>query len=75
MADVSTKFMLEGIEYDSDQLTEAGTAHFKALKFSNRQIDELQHNHQFLVHAKHSYIQRLKKSILADKSGFLIDGN
>ena len=70
---MSKKFILENIEYDSENLTPEGKARIVLLKYCNQKITELHNMHALLPRAKVSYMDSLKKEILAQKSGFLFE--
>ena len=67
------KFKLGDKEYDSDHLSETAKLTFAYLQFTNARIMELRNMSALLQRAKNSYIDSLKKEVLAEKSGFLLD--
>ena len=71
MAEITQKFLLDGIEYDQDQLNSEGIANLKALNFAVTRLQELKNHSALLQRAKNSYVNSLKREMLSDKAGLL----
>lgn len=66
------KLKLDNNEYEVENLSDDAKAKVAALKFADIRIQELRNMQILLQRAKNSYINGLKKEILANKAGFLI---
>ena len=60
-------------EYEVDNLSDNAKAALTALQFSDSRILELQNILAIMQRAKKSYIESLKKEMIAEKAGFLLD--
>ena len=67
------KLTFDDTEYEYDKLTENAKAAIKSLKFSERRINELSNMQALLERAKKSYIDSLKKEMISDKAGFVLE--
>lgn len=60
---------IDGVDYDSAQLSEAEQAQLAALQHAEAQIRELTNMKALLTRAKNSYVEELKREIIKGKSG------
>lgn len=60
-------------EYSLEDFDENGRAQLRSLEFTLRKIRELENMHALLQRAKDSYIESLRKEVLASKTGFFIE--
>ena len=67
------KLTFDDTEYEYDKLTEHAKAAIKSLKFSERRINELCNIRALLERAKKSYIDSLKKEMISDKAGIVLE--
>ena len=67
------KFQLDGIEYNSDQLSENGLILLQLYGFAVEREKEAIDNLALLERAKNSYIRSLKNEIISSKAGYLFD--
>ena len=70
---MSQKFQLDGIEHDVSSLSEKGKSTLLSLQFTAQKMKELDNMHALLQRAKNSYIDGLKKEMLAKKAGLILD--
>lgn len=63
------KFVFEGKEYCSADLTETSKLLVEKLNFTNRSIEQLNNQHVFMTRARNAYIEDLKIDIVEKKSG------
>lgn len=75
MIEVPEKFELEGVEYNSDQLSEYGKSQLHMLQFVYNEVGERRSQLALLDRAKMSYLGNLKREILASKAGLLFEDN
>lgn len=75
MTSAHQKFMLDGKEYDTSQLSDGGLSQLLALRFATQRIQELTNHISLLQRAKLSYVASLKQEMLSDKAGFLFGDN
>ena len=75
VADLGSTFKLDDKEYYIETLSEAGKSELTLLRFATVRFKELHNQRALLVRAKQSYINSLKKEMLADKAGILFDEN
>jgi len=68
----SAKVNLDGIEYELGNISDRTKEMIKSLNFTNDRIQELNRVLILLRRAKYSYIDDLKKEMLANKAGFII---
>lgn len=64
------KITLDGAEYDLEKLSEQGKLQLASLQFATDRIKELANMQSLLIRAKNSYLDSLKKEVLAEKAGF-----
>ena len=69
------KLTFDDTEYEYDKLTEHDKAAIKSLKFSERRINELSNMQALLERAKKSYIDSLKKEMISDKAGLVLEND
>lgn len=67
------KFQLDGIEFNSDQLSENGLILLQLYGFAVEREKEAIDNLALLERAKNSYIRSLKNEIISSKAGYLFD--
>ena len=67
------KIMFDNTEYDYAKLSESAKVALTSLKFSENRISELSNIHAVLQRAKKSYIESLKKEMISDKAGFVLE--
>jgi len=64
---------IDGKSYDLDDFSEEARGQLKSLQFTVSKLAELQNMQAILTRAKNSYIDAIKKEILADKAGIVFD--
>jgi len=67
---MADKVMIDEKEYSIDSFSENAKAQFSSALFSARKIKELKNMQALLQRAKNSYLESLKKEVLAAKTGF-----
>jgi len=67
------KFKLDGQEYDTSSLGDVGLKNLELLKFAIKRNEELENTQALLQKAKKGYIESLKREIISQKAGFIID--
>jgi hypothetical protein len=67
------KFKLEDKEYDVENLSRRGKETLNSLQFTTRRIQELFKTKGLLARARQSYIDDLKKEIISNKTGFIVE--
>ena len=70
---MSTKIKLGDEEYELEELKDEIKSNLATLEFVSNRIKELQNMQAILQRAKISYINDLKKEMIAKKSGFILD--
>ena len=75
MADLGSTFKLDDKEYYIETLSEAAKLELTLLKFATERFKELNNQRALLQRAKQSYVDSLKREMLADKAGILFDEN
>ena len=70
---MSKKIKLDDELYAFENLNDRAQEAYEALEFTNKRLTELIDLKSVLQTAKDSYINNLKKEILASKAGFSID--
>lgn len=60
---------IDGADYDSAVLSDAGRAQLAALQHAEARIRELTNMKALLTRAKNSYVDELKREIIKGKSG------
>ena len=75
MADLGSTFKLDDKEYYIETLSEAAKSELTLLKFATERFKELNNQRALLQRAKQSYVDSLKREMLADKAGILFDEN
>lgn len=64
---------IDGKELNLDSLSENGTKILQLHQFSSAKIDELNNVLALLRKAKKGYIDTLKKEMISQKAGYLLD--
>ena len=72
---MSQTIKLDGKEYQVESFSDHAKAILNLLEFANKRSQELTNMQALLQRAKNSYIDSLKKEMLSQKAGFLIDDN
>ena len=67
------KIIFDNSEYDYEKLSENAKVTLTSLKFSENRINELSNIQAVLQRAKKSYIESLKKEMISDKAGFVLE--
>lgn len=67
------KFILDGKEYDLENLSDPIKKMLIYLEFTGKRIKELENMQALLQRAKISYVDALKKEMLADKAGLFFE--
>ena len=60
-------------EYSVDDFSENAKAQFASALFTDKKIKEMKNMQALLQRAKNSYLDSLKKEVLAAKTGFFIE--
>ena len=75
MTDLDSTFKINDKEYCIETLSEATKSKLNVLKFATERLQELNNQRALLLRAKQSYLDSLKREMLADKAGILFDEN
>ena len=67
------KIRIDEVDYDLDGLSEVARADIQALEFITKRIQELTNMMALLQCARSSYFESLKKEVISDKSGLLLN--
>ena len=70
---MSTKIKLGNEEYELEEVKDEIKSNLATLEFVSNRIKELQNMQAILQKAKISYMNDLKKEMIAKKSGFILD--
>ena len=70
---MAQKINIDNKEYDLTDLSDQGKANLLSLQFTNERLQELNNMQALLQRAKNSYISSLKKEIISQKAGYIID--
>lgn len=70
---MAQKINIDNQEYDLTDLSDRGKANLLSLQFTNERLQELNNMQALLQRAKNSYISSLKKEIISQKAGYIID--
>ena len=70
---MAQKINIDNQEYDLADLSDQGKANLLSLQFTNERLQELNNMQALLQRAKNSYISSLKKEIISQKAGYIID--
>jgi len=70
---MSQKIKLDDKEYNVSDLSETGKATLASLQFTTQRIQELNNMQALLVRAKNSYVEGLKKEMISNKAGYLLE--
>ena len=60
-------------DYNVENLTTQGKVVLESFEFTNRKLTELNNMQALLQRAKNSYVDSLKKEILSNKAGIILD--
>lgn len=63
------RFLLDGVEYSTDSLSEEGSGLLKQLEFTQLRLHELSNQSALMTKAKNAYIADLKLEIIKERSG------
>ena len=67
------KIKIDETEYDVDKISDEARKHLIALQFTTSKLQELKNMQALLTRAKNSYMETIKKEILSEKAGFLLN--
>ena len=67
------KFKIDDKEYDVDVLSDKGKANLISLQFVTQRTQELINMQALLQRAKNSYVEGLKKEMISNKAGYLLE--
>jgi hypothetical protein len=67
------KIKIDDSEYDVDKISDEARKHLIALQFTTNKLQELKNMQALLTRAKNSYMETIKKEILSEKAGFLLN--
>ena len=70
---MADKIKIGDNEYSADDFSETGKVHLASITFTIEKLQELNNMQALLQRAKNSYVDSLKKEVLAAKSGFIIE--
>lgn len=60
-------------DYNVENLSTQGKVVLESFEFTNRKLTELNNMQALLQRAKNSYVDSLKKEILSNKAGIILD--
>lgn len=72
---MNPKTKLDKKEFHFDELSDQGKATFSSLQFTNIRIREMESMQKVLQIAKENCIEELRKEILSDRMGLILDDN
>ena len=67
------KIKIDEKTYDLDGFSDHARAQLASLQFTMNKLSELNNMQALLTRAKNSYMESVKKEILADKAGIVFD--
>jgi hypothetical protein len=67
------KITIDEKTYDLDDFSDNAQAQLASLQFTMNKLGELNNMQALLTRAKNSYMESVKKEILADKAGIVFD--
>ena len=70
---MAQKIKLDNAEYEVDDLSDQAKKHIASLQFANTRLQELTNMRALMQRAKNSYVDSLKKEMLSNKAGLLMD--
>lgn len=70
---MGAKVTVDNVEYDVDSLNEKARTALLSWEFTNFRIEELTNMQALLQRAKNSYVDNLRKEIIAKKAGLVLD--
>ena len=70
---VSREIDIDGKVFNIDDLSESAVLKVTSLEFSEQKVTELKNLNALLQKAKLGYVESLKKEIISDKSGLLLN--
>jgi hypothetical protein len=71
--DMTQNLTLDGKTYNVNDLSNEAKSKFVRLQFVNIRLEELNNMNALLQRAKNSYVDGLKKEMLANKAGLLFE--
>jgi N-acetylglutamate synthase-like GNAT family acetyltransferase len=72
---MAKKIRLDGSDYDIEKLNNTAKNSINSVIFIDQRISELNNMQALLQRAKNSYLETIKKEVIADKAGFLLEDN
>jgi hypothetical protein len=70
---MATKVKFDDKEYDVSDLSENARGQLGSLTFVDEKLKELNNMHALLTRAKNSYVKDLRRELISDKAGLLLD--
>lgn len=70
---MATKVKFDDKEYDVSDVSENARAQLGSLTFVDEKLKELNNMHALLTRAKNSYVKDLRRELISDKAGLLLD--
>ena len=70
---MGAKVTVDSVEYDVDNLSQKARTALLSWEFTNIRIKELTNMQALLQRAKNSYVDSLKKEMIAKKAGLVLD--
>ena len=70
---MGAKITIDNIDYDIDNLSEKARTAIRSWEFTNFRIEELTNMQALLQRAKNSYVDSLKKEMIARKAGLVLE--
>jgi ppGpp synthetase/RelA/SpoT-type nucleotidyltranferase len=70
---MARKIKLEDKEYDVEHLSDSAKVTLTSLQFVSSRIKELSNMSALLQRAKNSYVNSLKKEMLTEKAGIILE--
>jgi hypothetical protein len=64
---------IDGDEYEINSLTDQARATLTTIQFVDKKVNELTNMKALLQRAKNSYVDALKKEVLSNKIGLILD--
>jgi len=70
---MATKVKFDDKEYDVNDLSDNAKAQLGSLTFVDEKLKELNNMHALLMRARNSYVEGLRRELISDKAGLLLD--
>lgn len=67
------KLRVDDVDYDLDHLGARGAATVASLQFATKRLEELSNMRALLTRAKQGYIDSLRKEVVSEKAGLLLN--